>query len=99
MSEFLKKCETNPDYCGKLDAKTRKCSEDGGYCPVRIIKIDGKYVCNTLKPNDEKLLSLLCTVIPNNTTFGLKNVYKDGDSLVYEFGSVYSDKPVKIIVG
>lgn len=98
VNEFLCNCDNNPEYCGKYDIKSRKCSDVDQSCPVRLIKVDGKYVCNTMQQPEEKLLNMLLTIIPNNTGFGLYNVSKNEDSITYEFGSIYTKKRIKIMV-
>jgi hypothetical protein len=98
IDKFLCECDRNSDVCEKLDDKTRQCMAVKSHCPVRLLKIDGRYVCNTMKSDEDKLVNMLLSIIPNNTGFGLYGVHKTDNSITYEFGNIRSKKRVKIVV-
>jgi hypothetical protein len=96
--DFLSKCNKNPIYCGQFENKTHGCKEMDGYCPIRLIKLDGWYTSNALQPDEDKLAVMLCAAIPNNSGFGLYDVKNNENSITYIFGSVTSKKKIYITV-
>jgi hypothetical protein len=97
-NEFLCMCNKNSEYCEKFESKTRKCLVVNEHCPVRLIKVDGSYACNTMQTDVEKIARMLCMVIPNNTSFGLVNVISEGDDTIFIFGHAQTDKKIAIAI-